>query len=290
MRAQNKLPVAAENSDVLTLLKLRLPSMTKVLERIGSYIQENPEQVTVLSINEVADASNASIASVMRLCKELDYNSFAGLKLALATELAVRAKNNAVNDLAGAELSHPMKLSEALCDVIRTNADLIKTSEINEIAAKIIDAQQVILHGVGASYVPANFLAYKLTRLGIINFLSTDSHMTSVAVHASRTNDLLLLFSSSGSIRESIELAELARRTSLATIAFINRFKSPLGDVCDRQVVCVGSESPLSSGSLESKCGHLLIVELLFDAICEISEVHARRIRDAADAVADMQY
>jgi len=148
----------------------------------------------------------------------------------------------------------------------------------------------VILHGVAASYVPADFLAYKLTRLGIINFLSTDSHMTSMAVHASGPDDLLLLFSSSGSVRESIELAELARRTSLATIAFTNRFKSPLGDACDQQVVCVGAESPLSSGSLESKCGHLLIIELLFDAICDMSEVHARRIREAADAVANMQF
>jgi len=264
--------------------------MTKVLKRIGTYVQDNPEQVTVLSINEVADAADASIASVMRLCNELDYNSFAGLKLALATELAVSEKNNTANSSSGADLSHSMQLGETLCDVIRTNAELIKASDIDEVARKIIGARQVILHGVAASYVPADFLAYKLTRLGIINFLSTDSHMTSMAVHAGGEDDLLLLFSSSGSIRESIELAELARRSSVATIAFTNRFKSPLGDVCDRQLVCVGSESPLSSGSLESKCGHLFIVELLFDAICNISERHARRIRDAADAVVDMQY
>jgi len=282
--------MAAENPDVLALLRLRLPSMTKVLKRIGTYIQDNPEQVTVLSINEVADSSGASVASVMRLCKELDYNSFAGLKLALATELAVRAKDEVINNGPGAELSHSVELGERLCEVIRTNAELIKLSEVEEIARKIIEARQVILHGVAASYVPADFLAYKLTRLGIINFLSTDSHMTSMAVHASGPDDLLLLFSSSGSVRESIELAELARRTSLATIAFTNRFKSPLGDACDQQVVCVGAESPLSSGSLESKCGHLLIIELLFDAICDMSEVHARRIREAADAVANMQF
>jgi len=282
--------MAAENPDVLALLRLRLPSMTKVLKRIGTYIQDNPEQVTVLSINEVADASDASIASVMRLCKELDYNSFAGLKLALATEMAVRAKDDDINNGPGAELSRSVQLGERLCEVIRTNAELIKLSEVEEIARKIIEARQVILHGVAASYVPADFLAYKLTRLGIINFLSTDSHMTSMAVHASGPDDLLLLFSSSGSVRESIELAELARRTSLATIAFTNRFKSPLGDACDQQVVCVGAESPLSSGSLESKCGHLLIIELLFDAICDMSEVHARRIREAADAVANMQF
>ena len=282
--------MAAENPDVLSLLKLRLPSMTKVLKRIGSYVQKNPEQVTVLSINEVADASGASIASVMRLCKELDYNSFAGLKLALAMELAVSEKNNTVDGGAGADLSHSMQLGETLCEVIRTNAALIDASDIEDIARKIIDARQVILHGVAASYVPADFLSYKLTRLGILNSLSTSSHMTSMAVHAAGKDDLLLLFSSSGSVRESIELAELARRTSVSTIAFTNRFKSPLGNACDRQVVCVGSESPLSSGSLESKCGHLLIVELLFDTICSISERHARRIKDAADAVVDMQY
>ena len=282
--------MAAEKPDVLSLLKLRLPSMTKVLKRIGSYIQENPGQVTVLSINEVADASDASIASVMRLCQELDYNSFAGLKLALATELAVSEKNNTANNGSGADLSHTMQLGETLCEVIRTNAELIKASEIDEVARKIIGARQVILHGVGASHVPAGFLAYKLTRLGILNFLSTDSHMARMAVHAGGTDDLLLLFSSSGSVSESIELAELAQRTSLVTVAVTNRFKSPLGDACDRQLVCVGAESPLSSGSLESKCGHLFIVELLFDAICNISDRHARRIQDAADAVVDMQY
>ena len=282
--------MAAEKPDVLSLLKLRLPSMTKVLKRIGSYVQENPEQVTVLSINEVADASDASVASVMRLCNELDYNSFAGLKLALATELAVSEKNNSVKNGSGADLSHSMQLGETLCEVIRTNAELINAADIEDIARKIIGARQVILHGVGASCIPADFLSYKLTRLGILNFLSTDSHMTSMAVHAGGADDLLLLFSSSGSVRESIELAQLAHRTSVATIAFTNRFKSPLANACDRQVVCVGSESPLSSGSLESKCGHLLIVELLFETICSISERHARRIRDAADAVVDMQY
>lgn len=264
--------------------------MTKVLKRIGTFVQHNPEQVIMLSINEVADAADASIASVMRLCKELDFNSFAGFKLALASELAVHANERAANNRSGTELSHAAKLGAALCEVIRTNSELIGASEIEDIAQRIINARQVILHGVAASFIPASFLSYKLTRLGIVNSLSADMHMTSMAVHASGPDDLLLLFSSSGSLRESIELAHLARRTSLPTIAFTNRFKSPLGDSCDQQLVAVGDETPLSSGSLASKCGHLLIVELLFDAICSSSEVHAQRIRDAADAVADKQY
>lgn len=272
------------------MLKLRLPSMTKVLTRIGTFVQNNPEQVILLSINEVADSADASIASVMRLCRELDFNSFASLKLALASELAVQANTQAVNNRSGVELSRPVQLSQTLCEVIRMNAELLKASEIETIARNIIDARQVLLHGVGASYIAPCFLSYKLTRLGIANYLSTDSHMTSMAVNASGPDDLLLLFSSSGSVRESIELAELAQQKTLTTIAFTNRFKSPLGDVCDRQIIAMGSESPLSSGSLEAKCGLLMVVELLYDDICRLSEVHAERIRGAADAVVGKQF
>ena len=114
--------------------------------------------------------------------------------------------------------------------------------------------------------------------------------MTSMAANTCGDEELMILFSSSGSIRESIEIAKLARQHSLTTIAITNRSKSPLGEVCDRQLVAIGVETPLSSGSLESKCGQLFVIELLFEAICRLSEVHAERIRGAAGAVADKQY
>ena len=282
--------MVTENPDVLALLRARLPSMTKVLTRIGKFVQENPEQVQVLSINEVADASQASIASVMRFCNELDYTSFASFKLALATELALRARDEKENGPLGKTASHADQLSEKLCEVIQMSAGLLNEANIDEIALQLIDAHRVLLFGNGASFLPATFMSYKLTRLGINNFLASDSHMTRMAANTSDENDLMILFSSSGSVRESIDLAKLARNRSLPTIAFTNRFKSPLGEVCDRQIMATGSESPLSSGSLESKCGHLFFVELLYDAICRLSDVHAERIRDAADAVTDQQY
>ncbi len=282
--------MTSEKQSVLALLKLRLPSMTKVLMRIGNFVQENPEQVTLLSINEVADGSGASIASVMRLCNELDFNSFASFKLALATEIAVGKRSGPQPTRADGKISHSVQLGSELCEVLHMTAGLVNDDEIDEIAHEMIRAKRVLLHGIGASYMPAAFMSYKLTRLGIDNFLRTDSHITRMAVNNSAADSLLILFSSSGSIRESIELAKLARQHSVRAIAFTNRFKSPLGEVCDRQVVSIGSETPLSSGSLQSKTGQLFFVELLFDAICRLSDVHAERIRGAADAVADKQF
>jgi RpiR family carbohydrate utilization transcriptional regulator len=279
-----------KNKSVLALLKLRLPGMTKVLTRIGTFIQENPEQVTLLSINEVADGADASIASVMRLCNELDFNSFAGFKLALAMELAVVERAGTQGESDESISSNAEVLGAELCEVIRMTAGLVHDEDIDAIAKDLIRAKRILLHGIGASHMPAEFMSYKLTRLGIDNFITADSHMTRMAVTNSGSEDVLILFSSSGSIRESIELAKLAQQHSLPTIAFTNRFKSPLGEVCDRQVVGIGSETPLSSGSLQSKCGQLFFVELLFEAICRLSVVHAERIQGAADAVADKQY
>jgi RpiR family carbohydrate utilization transcriptional regulator len=282
--------MTTKNKSVLTLLKLRLPSMTKVLAKIGSFVQKNPDQVTLMSINEVADSSDASIASVMRLCNELDFSSFASFKLALAMELAVvqRADGQGTTDEDSA--SDAGQLAAELCEVLRMTASLVHDEEIDSIAKGLIRAKRILLHGIGASHMPAEFMSYKLTRLGIDNFITADSHMTRMAVTNCGSENILILFSSSGSIRESIELAKLARQHSVPTIAFTNRSKSPLGEACDRQVVAIGSETPLSSGSLQSKCGQLFFVELLFDAICRLSTVHAERIQGAADAVADKQY
>ncbi len=279
-----------KKKSVLALLKLRLPSMTKVLARIGKFVQENPAQITLMSINEVADGADASIASVMRFCNELDFSSFASFKLALAMELAVGQRAGVHSKSEEENTSNAGRLGAELCEVIRMTAGLVRDEEIDAIAMDLIRAKRILLHGIGASHMPAEFLSYKLTRLGIDNFITADSHMTRMAVTNSGSEDVLILFSSSGSIRESIELAKLAREHSLPTIAFTNRSKSPLGVACDRQVVAIGSETPLSSGSLLSKCGQLFFVELLFETICRLSDVHAERIQGAADAVADKQY
>ncbi|MGI9294709.1 MAG: MurR/RpiR family transcriptional regulator [Pseudomonadales bacterium] len=271
-------------------LKLQLPSMTKVLKMVGEFVRDNPEQVVYCTINEVADEAGTSVASVMRFCKELDYTSFASFKLALAHELAVQVKDDKSSSGPQDEKTYAAQLSEQLCEVIQMTARLVRASDIEEVAQAIINAKRVFLFGVGASYIPASFMNYKLTRLGIASSLSADDHMTAMAVNASGADDLLLLFSSSGSIRDSISLAELARQKSIPAIAITSRVKSPLGQVCDRQLVAMGSESPLSSGSLVAKCGQLVIVEMLFDAVCRMSEPHALRIEGAADAVADKQY
>lgn len=279
----------ADQQDLLAQLKLQLPSMTKVLKKVATFVHHNPEQVVYCTINEVADEAGTSVASVMRFCKELNYTSFASFKLALAHELAVQAKHENADET-NDEKTYASQLSDQLCEAIQMTTRLVKASDIDEVAHAILNAKRVFLFGVGASYIPATFMHYKLTRLGIASSLSADDHMTAMAVNASGADDLLLLFSSSGSIRDSIALAELAQQKSIVAIAITNRVKSPLGQVCNRQLVAMGAESPLSSGSLESKCGQLVIVEMLFDAMCRTSESHALRIESAADAVADKQY
>ena len=276
-------------TELLPTLKLRLPSMTPVLKTVGKFVLENPDQVIYQSINEVAEASGVSVASVVRLCKELDFVSFAKFKLALASEFAASANADGADRESAVDTSPATALSEQLAEVIRTTAQLVDMDEIDAVAKRIVAARRVLLYGVGASFIPASFLSFKLTRLGIANEITTDAHMMAMAINLGEPKDLLFLFSSTGSVQDSNELAALARQSRLATVAITNRHKSPLGEACDRQLVAMGAESPLSSGSLEAKCGQLFIVELLFEAICRLSKKHRDRIHSAADAVSDRQ-
>ena len=123
--------VTIQQQDLMALLKLQLPSMTRVLKKIGECVRDNPEQVIYSSINELADEAGTSVASVMRFCKELNFDSFASFKLVLAHELALqtthgldRAENESTKD----------QLCEQVCDVLRMTSRLIKLSDIDEVA------------------------------------------------------------------------------------------------------------------------------------------------------------
>ena len=168
-------------TELLPTLKLRLPSMTPVLKTVGKFVLETPDQVIYQSINEVAEASGVSVASVVRLCKELDFVSFAKFKLALASEFAASANADGADRESTVDTSPATALSEQLAEVIRTTAQLVDMDEIDAVAKRIVAARRVLLYGVGASFIPASFLSFKLTRLGIANEITTDAHMMAMA-------------------------------------------------------------------------------------------------------------
>lgn len=66
----------------------RNASLTKTEEAIAAYIAENAEEVTRMSLHDLASASFASPASVTRLSRKLGFGSYSEMQVNIARELS----------------------------------------------------------------------------------------------------------------------------------------------------------------------------------------------------------
>ena len=76
--------------------------------------------------------------------------------------------------------------------------------------------------------------------------------------------DLIVIISYSGSTKDNIHVAKIAKRAG-AKIACITHYKkSPLTSYSDVMLLCGGEEAPLEGGSMSAKMGQLYLIDLLY--------------------------
>lgn len=63
----------------------QLPNSEK---KVAQYILTNPKESVRMTIHELADHANASSSAVTRFCRSIEVNSFADLKVSLASHIS----------------------------------------------------------------------------------------------------------------------------------------------------------------------------------------------------------
>ena len=96
--------------------------------------------------------------------------------------------------------------------------------------------------------------------------------------------DVILFFSYSGSTKDNIHTAKLAKERG-AMVACISHFqKSPLTAYCDAVLLCGSKEGPLNRGSMSAKSAQLYLVDLLYQSYYERNPEESFRNIELASA------
>ena len=262
------------------------PDMTPALTRVADHVLAQSQSVLYQSITEVAEEASSSEASVMRFCRELGFTGFQNFKLALAQELAA---NGQVSLPAGS--SDPVQsLIETAKMALDETERLLDREVLVAVASALLAATQIEIFGVAASAVTAQYLEYKLTRLGLRARAVADSHLATMIAATSEPRVVHLLVSSSGSTIDVVRVAELARESGAQTISITNRSKSPLAGLSDQVLLASWPETPLTGGAFPSKISQLLIVDALVAYVMNVDPARFETIKDTATSVSDRNY
>ncbi|WP_019240840.1 MULTISPECIES: MurR/RpiR family transcriptional regulator [Bacillus] len=256
------------NQDIFTLVRSRYNLFTNAEKKVADYILENNRDVIYMSINDLADACNVGESSVFRFCKTLKLKGYQEFKIELAHSISL-------DDDETHQLPSKVTLNDTIEElskkILTTNISALTETQnlinVEKIALAIdymMKAERVHFFGVGSSLMTAMEAKNKFMR--IINKVecSIDSHLQVMTAALMTENDVAIIISYSGSTKDTIDVARVAKERGAKTIVITRFSKSPIMNYADITLLCGANEGPLQGGSLSAKLSQLYLLDVLY--------------------------
>lgn len=246
-----------DNENILLHMRQGLPGYSPTLQKLGSFILNEPQKVLYLTITELAKESGTSEASVTRLCRNLGCKGYTEFKMALALDVQQSQPTPQTFE------DNIDELVEESVQALRDTGKLINRDVLEQAGLTLHKATSVQIYGVAASAIMGDYLHYKLLRLGKSAQLFSDMHRATMNAATLHDQDLVIILSSSGSTKDLLHIAKIAKKRHARVLLLSNTLRSPLADIADLVLVAAKPEGPLSAGALNAKVGAMLLVEVL---------------------------
>ncbi|MBU3877139.1 MurR/RpiR family transcriptional regulator [Faecalicatena sp. AGMB00832] len=246
------------------------PHLTKAEKKVADFILEKPSEVLYMSITDLADACCVGETTVFRFCKSMKLQGYQEFKIHLSLSIQKGDKDKGQETLTeNVSIEDTFnvvtqKLLNSNVNVLMETQSLLDYDKIERLLNRMMQAQRIFFFGVGASQIMAMMSANKFLRITNKVYCYTDSHMQTMVASTLTAEDLAIVISYSGSTKDSILLAKLAKNSG-AYVAVITRFaKSPLTNHSDVVLLCGANEGPLQGGSTTAVMSQMFIMEVIY--------------------------
>ncbi|QVK18866.1 MurR/RpiR family transcriptional regulator [Mycoplasmatota bacterium] len=234
--------------------------MTKTDKIFLEYLKSsNYSDIVYLSITELSELSGVGEATILRFCRKLGLKGYQEFKLVLAQELP---KNRSTESEGFFGI-----IADNMISVITETKDIIDEKYINEAVEMLVNSRRKYFFGLGNSRIVAMEAKARLMRIGFHVDALLDSHFMSMTTSTLTSEDVIVLVSLSGSTKDILEVAEIAKENGVKIIVITNYSKSPVIRYADIILYTVRKEGPLEGGSLISKISQLYLIDVLCTGI-----------------------
>lgn len=255
------------NQDIFSLIHSRYNSFTNTEKKVADYILENIKDVIYMSITDLADACNVGESSVFRFCKTMDLKGYQEFKIVVAHSISV---DNEIPQLSS-KITMQDTIEQLSTKILSSNVhaltetyNLLSENDISRAVECMINSQRIHFFGVGSSLMTAMEAKNKFMRITSKTECSLDSHFQIMSAALMTEKDVAILISYSGSTKDTIEVAKVAKERGAKVISITRFIKSPLTSFSDITLLCGAHEGPLQGGSLSAKIAQLYLLDLLY--------------------------
>ena len=271
MKGENQMNQSQSVLDCITVLYDQLFDAEK---KIAKFILNNPKKVVDMTVSELAEISDVSIASVSRFCRKVGLKGFAQLKISLAQELVDTHKSGEVsNDISVDNI--PQSLQNILANKItelKQTVNLINTDEFREILEGIRDASRVQVIAVGNTIPVAIDAAFKFNELGIPTTAGTIWETQLSYSFTLGKGNVLIAISNSGESDKVLEAVKIANNNKAMTIGITNSPHSAIGEEVQYHITTATREKLFLDEFCFSRVSASTVIEVIFLFLTEMIE------------------
>jgi RpiR family carbohydrate utilization transcriptional regulator len=266
--------------DILDQIRHKLPKLRKSEKKVADFVLEKADEAVRLSITELAQQCRTSEPTVIRFCRQLGLKGYLDLRLNLAA--AHPSRHPILEDVRATD--NPVDIFAATMNAV-IRAVNVTLREINlKIFSAAVDAMASAsrweFYGLGGSGAVAMDAHHKFFRLGTPCIAYSDPHMQIMSAAQLGDKDLIVCISHSGSTKDLIQSAEMARESGATVVGIIGKARSPLAAVCHYPLSVGSEEVAIRLAPMSSRLMQLAVLDALFVSV-------AMRMADSSAARLD---
>lgn len=254
--------------------------------RIADCILGQFHEAAFWGVEELAERSQSSVATVVRFAQKMGYSGFLELRQALVGQ--ARAQSSPEFRLLQAPTDAASMLVEAarrdVANIERTvqgiNEELLKS-----VLKRIEGARYRVIVGHGVSRIMAEHLGYVLTIAGLVSVSGSPAEFARQVANLG-PKDLLVTISFAPYSQETLDVAAYAAKRGVPVIAFTDGFEAPLAKSAEFTLP-VATENMLFSNSIAA---FSVLAHTLGTAVASRDRKRAIKRFQEAEQIAEAQF
>jgi DNA-binding MurR/RpiR family transcriptional regulator len=267
-------------------------SLRTAEQRVADFILKAPEELIHLTVTELAEKTQTSESTVVRLCQKIGYKGYQEFKIMLARDLV--GPTETIYEQIGPHDSLPAlktKVFQANAQALKDTIEVLSDGELERAVRAIAGCRKLEIYGIGGSAPLALDAYHKFMRLGIAAVWLDDSDLMAMSSSLLGVGDVALGISHTGASRDVCDAMENARRSGATTICITHRASSPLTKVAAIKLYTAAQETAFGSDAMSSRIAQLSIIDTLYAGVALTDyERSLARIQKTRAASASKRY
>ncbi|MED4688474.1 MurR/RpiR family transcriptional regulator [Peribacillus frigoritolerans] len=243
-------------------IECSMDKFTKTEEELAHYILQRPEEVSQLTISQIAKKLHISPATITRFCQKLAFSGFNEFRHELKRFVDLRNTPKNMKNIK--QVDYFAKLYQDHLGIIDNTFHITTYDNIQKAVSFLTKANKIHVYGIGSSGIAAQEFKSKFFRIGLTVEAITDPHQSMMDAALSNETSVVIGISISGTTKEVISAVKIAKKQGACILVFTGDKNSELSQLGDLTLLVTSKNSMHMGQNISPLLPLLLLFDLLY--------------------------